>query len=852
MSSPIILAFLILAGVIAIPFAIFAIVYLVVPAFKGLWRLLAHVGRFIGGEVGDLLRIVGAAIAIIVLIPLTVLNVLIGRWSASAHFGRAIQSEGLAIGRCIYRVAIGHPARLLGLTPLTEGIEKRIPDVVAASPGADRPNKRQGQFEGYTIIGSLPGGGSGGRLYIAEPSAEKIAVFARNGQTSVGRVVIKSFSLADGSTLPQIVRENRALPAAKRLGLILEHDLTEERFFYVTRYVPGDSLGIVTQRLHGEAGAGLGAAHLRTVCSYAGDLLRTLTHYHEGGLWHKDVKPDNIIVADGRAHLVDFGLVTPLRSSMTLTTHGTEYFRDPEMVRMALRGVKVHEVDGAKFDIYAAGAVLYSMIENSFPAHGGLSQITKPCPEALRWVVRRAMTDYDKRYESAAMMLEDLETICRADDPFAVKPVALPSMRGVQAAHHGAADQHGWEGMQGAASPFGANPVGAAAAAGAGAAAAGAAPSFGRKPGPVASVLGQVGEYVDSALNSAGIGAQVAAGAAGAAGAAAAGAAAAATGGKPRIRVTSWWTGKYTIDPPGAAQATPAGPIFAAAAPPRPPVPPVPPVPPAPRNPSSAAEQLVRARARAGQARERAHRRMSAHSRGPNIGLNLGVGLAVLVFLGACGLLATGLIFSSTRSYTLSQQGGDSSLRQLEIGSSGVKVTVSRSAPTPGRATPAASPTPRTPDAPDAPLAPLNVLPAVGAGPSHGIVVLRDPIAYQEPHRSGIDAALGRLRDAGFSLVGGAIESATSQDDELIADLRNAIGVTPFETAESSAAIRAWLSMNPDLSAVLWLGRHEGGQATAWLVGREGLDESTLDAATNAVAGVEPRSVETPRRRGRG
>ncbi|MCP6440745.1 hypothetical protein NL474_30330, partial [Klebsiella pneumoniae] len=77
------------------------------------------------------------------------------------------------------------------------------------------------------------------------------------------------------------------------------------------------------------------------------------------------------------------------------TTHGTEYFRDPEMVRLALRGVKVQEVDGAKFDLYAAGAVLYSMIENSFPAHGVLSPINKRCPEALRWIVRRAMADYD-------------------------------------------------------------------------------------------------------------------------------------------------------------------------------------------------------------------------------------------------------------------------------------------------------------------------------------------------------------------------------------------------------------------------------------------------------------------------
>ena len=115
---------------------------------------------------------------------------------------------------------------------------------------------------------------------------------------------------------------------------------------------------------------------------------------------------------------------------MTLTTHGTEYFRDPELVRMALRGVKVHQIDGARFDVYAAGAVLYAVIENQFPAHGGLSRIERRCPEALRWIIRRAMTDYDKRYLTSRAMLADLEVVLHADDPFALKPAELPSMRG--------------------------------------------------------------------------------------------------------------------------------------------------------------------------------------------------------------------------------------------------------------------------------------------------------------------------------------------------------------------------------------------------------------------------------------
>ena len=72
------------------------------------------------------------------------------------------------------------------------------------------------------------------------------------------------------------------------------------------------------------------------------------------------------------------------------------------------------------------------MIENSFPAHGGLSQITRRCPEALRWVVRRAMADYDKRYASAAAMRADLEAIRSSADVFAVRPIDLPSMRGAE------------------------------------------------------------------------------------------------------------------------------------------------------------------------------------------------------------------------------------------------------------------------------------------------------------------------------------------------------------------------------------------------------------------------------------
>ena len=142
------------------------------------------------------------------------------------------------------------------------------------------------------------------------------------------------------------------------------------------------------------------------------------------------MKPDNIIIHYGTASLVDLGLVTPLASAMTLTTHGTEYFRDPELVRQAMRGVKVHQIDGTKFDVYGAGAVLYFMLENTFPAHGVLSDFSKESPECLRWIVRRAMADYDKRYASIDEMLADVEKLLSEKDILSARPADLPSMGG--------------------------------------------------------------------------------------------------------------------------------------------------------------------------------------------------------------------------------------------------------------------------------------------------------------------------------------------------------------------------------------------------------------------------------------
>lgn len=395
-------------------------------------KLVRRIAFFVRSVVLDILRFGGATLTALVMIPPVNLNIFTGRWSRANHYGKALEREVREMALCLYRIGIAHPARLLGLNALTEGLEKRLPEVVAKAPGPDRPRGGFDRFEGYRVVGSLPQGGSGARIFLAEPGADKRTDFTNAGYVVPDLVVIKSFSLAEGSTMPQIVRESRALGAARELGLVLDHRLEDSDFYYVMAYVPGDDLATIVTALHGRGGGeGLDDAGLADGMRYGTQILESLDRFHRGGLWHKDIKPSNVIISPaGRAHLVDFGLVTPLRSAMTLTTHGTEYFRDPEIVRLAMRGVKVNEVDGVKFDLYSIGALMFSVVENSFPAHGSLSRINKRCPEALRWIVRRAMADMRNRYSSAREMLADLTMVMEAEDAFAVQPADLPSISG--------------------------------------------------------------------------------------------------------------------------------------------------------------------------------------------------------------------------------------------------------------------------------------------------------------------------------------------------------------------------------------------------------------------------------------
>jgi hypothetical protein len=111
-----------------------------------------------------------------------------------------------------------------------------------------------------------------------------------------------------------------------------------------------------------EAGPGAGYREDRLRLGL-GQLARALAALHGAGCVHRDVKPTNVLVtADGRAVLLDFGLVRESSTETTFTGAGTPEYMAPEQVAQAA-------VTGAA-DFYALGVILFEVLTGQLPFRG--------------------------------------------------------------------------------------------------------------------------------------------------------------------------------------------------------------------------------------------------------------------------------------------------------------------------------------------------------------------------------------------------------------------------------------------------------------------------------------------------
>jgi serine/threonine protein kinase/Tfp pilus assembly protein PilF len=249
----------------------------------------------------------------------------------------------------------------------------------------------------YTIERELGGGGMS-RVFMAEERA-------------LGRrVVVKVLSpqLAAGVSAERFRREIQLTARLQHPHIvpILTTGEADGLPYYTMPFVEGESLRVRLMRT--------GAMAAQPAIGILRDVAKALAFAHEKGVIHRDIKPDNILIAGNTAAVSDFGIAKALVASRvdlepsTLTelgmAIGTPQYMAPE------QAVADPDADH-RVDIYAFGCVAYELLAGEPPFAGR-------APSALlRAHVLEAATPISAKRGDVGEPLAELIDRCLQKDP---------------------------------------------------------------------------------------------------------------------------------------------------------------------------------------------------------------------------------------------------------------------------------------------------------------------------------------------------------------------------------------------------------------------------------------------------
>lgn len=219
-----------------------------------------------------------------------------------------------------------------------------------------------------------PGQVLGGYVLEEVVASGSQGVVHRGRHSTLGTpVAIKFLSAPDPVTLARFQREAQVLATLRHPHLVRVVDLgqSEQGLSYlVMDFVAGPTL-----RDRVRSGGPLDPEHAIDLLAPIGD---ALAHCHSLGILHRDVKPENIVLAERGALLVDFGLVRrdPARGlpggedaaerlTQTGEILGTPSYMAPEQGDGARASV------GPASDVYGLAATLYFALTGEPPFAGG-------------------------------------------------------------------------------------------------------------------------------------------------------------------------------------------------------------------------------------------------------------------------------------------------------------------------------------------------------------------------------------------------------------------------------------------------------------------------------------------------
>ena len=277
----------------------------------------------------------------------------------------------------------------------------------------------------YELIEEIARGGMG-RVYRAEDKLleRQVAV----------KVLDRSLS-HNPSFVSRFKKEARAAARLNHPNIVSLHDYGTERdiYFIVMEYVDGRALSEVGRS--GDRVAPHRAAEI------ALDIAQALECAHAGGVIHRDISANNVMVSGSRTKVADFGIAHLSTNNGDYTTAkngvivGTAAYLSPEQAR----GGRVDE----RSDIYLLGVVLYELLTGRVPFQGDtplataymhiLQQVVPPSllnsevPAGVETVALRALAKSpEDRYQRASDVAADLRRVLSEQPVATLEIVATP------------------------------------------------------------------------------------------------------------------------------------------------------------------------------------------------------------------------------------------------------------------------------------------------------------------------------------------------------------------------------------------------------------------------------------------